>query len=68
MEVGGLRHAPAALLAERDPVPIVEETGWTSGQDWTGAENFAPHRDSIPGRPARCDYPVTYSRAASRVR
>jgi len=29
---------------ERDPVPIVQETGWASGPVWTGA-----HRDSIAG-------------------
>ena len=30
---------------ERETVPIVKEAGWV----WTGAENLAPHRDSIPG-------------------
>ena len=34
---------------ERDPVPIVQEAEWASGQVWTGVENLAPHRDSIPG-------------------
>jgi hypothetical protein len=33
----------------KDPVPIVQEAGWTPGPVWTGAENLAPHRDSIPG-------------------
>jgi hypothetical protein len=27
---------------ERNPVPIVQEAGWTSGPVWTGAENLAP--------------------------
>jgi len=30
----------------KNPVPIVQEAGWAPG---TGAENPAPHRDSIPG-------------------
>jgi len=34
---------------ERDPVPIVQEVGWAPEPVWTGAENLAPHRDSIPG-------------------
>jgi len=33
----------------KDPVPIVEEAGWAPGSVWAGAENLAPHRDSIPG-------------------
>ena len=32
-----------------DPVPIVQEAGWAPGPVLTGAENLAPHRDSIPG-------------------
>jgi hypothetical protein len=28
---------------ERDPVPLVQETGWTPGPVWTGAENLAPY-------------------------
>jgi hypothetical protein len=26
---------------EREPVPIIQEAGWTSGPVWTGAENLA---------------------------
>ena len=33
----------------KDPVPIVQEAGWAPGPVWTGAENLAPHWDSIPG-------------------
>ena len=33
----------------KDPVPIVQEAGWTPGPVWIGAENLALHRDSIPG-------------------
>jgi hypothetical protein len=43
MGLGGQRHAPTALPQERDPVPRAP------GPVWTGAENLAPHLDSIPG-------------------
>ena len=43
MEVGGQRDAPAALLPGMATVP-----GWDPGPVCTGAENLAPHRDSIP--------------------
>jgi len=44
-----LTTALAALYPPgKDPVPIVQETGWAPGPDWTGAENLALHRDSIP--------------------
>jgi hypothetical protein len=50
MGVGGQRHTPAALHPEKHPVPIVQEAEWSpQGPVWTGAENLAPHRDSIPG-------------------
>ena len=45
----GQHHAPAAFTPGKDPVPIVQEAGWASGPVWTGAENLASHRDSIPG-------------------
>jgi hypothetical protein len=32
----------------KDPVPIVQEAGWTPGPVWTGEKNLA-HQDSIPG-------------------
>jgi len=47
--VRGQRHAPAALPPGKEPVPIVQEAGWAPGPVWTGAENLAPHGDSIPG-------------------
>ena len=40
----------------KDPLPIVQEAGWAPGPVWTGAENLAPHRDSIPGPSS--PYPV----------
>ena len=36
----------------KDPVPIVQEAGWTPGPVWTGGKS-RPHRYSIPDRPAR---------------
>ena len=48
--VGAQRQAPAASPPPReDPVPIVEVAGWAPEPVWTGAENLAPHRDSISG-------------------
>ena len=36
----------------KDPVPILQEVGWTPGPVWKGGKS-RPHRDSIPDRPAR---------------
>jgi hypothetical protein len=38
MGVGGQRHALAALLPERAPVPILQEAGWAAGPVWTGTK------------------------------
>ena len=40
------------FIPGKDPVPILQETGWAPGPVWTG-EKSRPHRDSIPDRPAR---------------
>jgi len=40
------------LSPEKDPVPIVQETGWAPGPVWTDGKS-RPHRDSILDRPAR---------------
>jgi len=37
---------------EKDPVPILQEAGWTRGPVWAGGK-FCPHWDSVPDRPAR---------------
>ena len=50
--VSGQQHAPAALTPGKDPVPILQEVGWTPGPVWTGGKSRL-HRDSIPDRPAR---------------
>jgi len=36
----------------KDPVPILQETGWAPGPVWTGGKS-RHHRDSIPDRLAR---------------
>ena len=33
---------PGRFTPGKDPVPIVQEAGWASGQVWTRAENLAP--------------------------
>ena len=42
MGMGGQPHAPAASIPGKDPVRIVQETGWAPGPVWTGAENLVP--------------------------
>ena len=49
MGMGGQHQTPATLPPGRDPVPILQETGWAAGPVCTGAENLPSHRDSIPG-------------------
>ena len=51
MGVGGQGHNPAALPPGKNGTHCIG--GWVGlGPVWTGAEIFAPHRNSIPG-PAR---------------
>jgi len=46
----GIRATPLTFFTPgKDPAPIVQEAGWAPGPVCTGAENLAPHRDSIPG-------------------
>jgi hypothetical protein len=50
MGVGGQHQAPAALPPERPSTHCIG--GWVIARPvCTGADNLAPHRDSIPGRP-----------------
>jgi len=50
LDVGGWSTPrPGRFTPEKDPVPIVQEAWWAPGPVWTGAENLAPHRDSILG-------------------
>ena len=59
--VDGQHHAPAAL-SPVDPVPIVQEAGWTPEPVWTGAENLAHTGIRSPDRPARSEslYRLSY--------
>ena len=60
----GVSITPRPLFTRRkDPVPIVQEAGWTSGLVWTGAENLAPIKIRSPNRPARSQslYRLCYS-------
>jgi hypothetical protein len=41
------------LPPRKDPVPIVQEVGWTPGPVWIGAENLATTGIWSPDRPAR---------------
>jgi hypothetical protein len=60
--VRGQRHAPATLYPGKDPVPIVQETGWAPEPVWTGTENVAPTGIRSPDRPARSQslYSLSY--------
>ena len=51
----------------RDPVTNVQETGWAPGPVWTGTENLAQRRDSIPGpsSPQRIAISTTLSRCST---
>jgi hypothetical protein len=40
--VCGQHHAPASFTSGKDPVPIVQEAGWTPEPVWIGAENLGP--------------------------
>ena len=62
MGVGGQRHSPAAFTPGEDPVPIVQEAGWSPGPVWTGAENLAPTGIRSPDRPAHSEslYQLSY--------
>ena len=43
-------HRPL-YLRERDPVPMVQKSGWAPGPVWTGAENFASTEIRSPDLP-----------------
>jgi hypothetical protein len=46
--------APRSLYPrEKDPVPIVQETGSAPGPVWTGAENITPTGIRSPKHPVR---------------
>ena len=63
----GSTPRPGRFTPSKDPVPIVQEAGWTPGPVWTGAENLAPTGIRSPDRPARSEslyrlsYPGTWT-------
>ena len=54
------------FTSEKDPVPTVQEAGWSPEPVWTGAENFSPTGIGFPDRRAsseslyRLSYPGPY--------
>ena len=46
---------PGRFTSGKDPVPIVQKTGWAPRPVWTGAENLAPTEIRSPDRPARSE-------------
>jgi hypothetical protein len=58
----GVSVTPHPLFTPgKDPVPIVQETGWAPGPVWTGVENLAPTAVWSPDRPARSQSPYWLS-------
>ena len=57
----------------KDPVPILQEAGWTPGPVWTGGKS-RPHRHSIPDCPAhsqslyRLSYPAHIKGECTRTK
>jgi hypothetical protein len=53
---------PCRFIPGNDPVPIVQETGWTPGPVWTCAENLTPTGIRSPDRPVRSEslYRLSY--------
>jgi hypothetical protein len=53
---------PGRFIPGKNPVPIVQEAGWTPGPVWTGAKNLAYFTIPSPGSPAHneCLYWLSY--------
>ena len=63
LDGGGLSTpSPGRFTPGKDPVPIVQEAGWTPGPVWTGAENLTPTGIRSPDRSARSEllYRLSY--------
>jgi len=62
MGVGVQCHSPAAFTSGKDPVPIVQETGWAAGPVWIVAEILAPNGIRYPNLLARSEslYRLSY--------
>jgi hypothetical protein len=58
----GVSFTPRALFTPgTDPVPLVQEVGWTPGPVWTDAENLVPTGIRYPHRPAPSQSPYQLS-------
>jgi len=50
----GVNATPQTLYSQdQDPVPNLQEAGWSPGPVWKGLENLAPTGIRSPHRPAR---------------
>jgi len=66
---GGVSSTPRPHFTPgKDPVLILQETGWAPGPVWAGGKS-GPNRDSIPDRPARSDslYRLSYRAHSQRI-
>jgi len=66
----GVSATPRPLFTPgKDPVPILQVTGWAPRPVWTGAENLAPTRIRCQDRPARSQslYRLSYRARNSEV-
>jgi hypothetical protein len=55
--VSGKRHVPTALPSGKDPLPIVQEAGWTLWAFWLGADNLGFTGIRSLDFAARCESP-----------
>ena len=58
MEVGGQRHAVAALPPGKTQYPLCRRLGGPQSQSVTDAENLTPTRIQAPDCPARSESPT----------
>jgi len=56
LDGGGQRHARPLDPREGEPVPIVQEAGWTPGPVWLDAKNLAVTIVRFPDLPARNEW------------
>jgi len=52
---GWLTPSPGHFTPGKDPVPIVQEAGWTPGPVWAVAESLNPTGIRSPGRKPRSE-------------
>ena len=59
MGVGGSAPSPGRFTPGKDPVPILQESGWVPGPVWTGAENLDPRTvQPVASRYTDCAIPA----------